>query len=309
MFEGLLGSVIGGIGSLVGGIMGSNSARESNAQQLQIAQMNMEMQREFAQNGIRWKAYDAQQAGIHPAFAMGASTNSFSPVAYNPQPDPMGAAIGNAGQHLGRAAEAVKSGLERKENLMEKTAQALQLNRMGLENELLQAQIAKTRAQMGPGIPFWGQGSPGGGNTGDVVTDPKTGKYEFKPTEVSTFNPGDKSVMAGPPGPQNRWHVASPSGAVQGFPDPNVIQDQEITNPLMIRWILTQGWRKPPMNILPQGAMDWQWTPSGWAPVSGGGSGGSRLGWQLKKPTPLNPLRNAHGPSSRGYNSGSFLGR
>nr|DAW16143.1 MAG TPA: minor capsid protein [Microviridae sp.] len=68
-----IGGAIGGIGSIVGGIIGGNNAQA-------VAGMNYGAQKEFAQNGIRWKVEDAKRAGIHPLYALGASTNGFTPV-------------------------------------------------------------------------------------------------------------------------------------------------------------------------------------------------------------------------------------
>lgn len=41
---------------------------------------NARLQREFAQNSIRWKVNDAKMAGIHPTYALGAQGTSFSPM-------------------------------------------------------------------------------------------------------------------------------------------------------------------------------------------------------------------------------------
>ena len=67
-----LGSVVSAVGSIAGGILGANSAQN-------VASMNYEAQKEFAQNGIRWKVEDAKRAGIHPLYALGASTQGYSP--------------------------------------------------------------------------------------------------------------------------------------------------------------------------------------------------------------------------------------
>lgn len=67
-----IGGAIGGVGSIVGGIIGGNNAQA-------VAGMNYEAQKEFAQNGIRWKVEDAKRAGIHPLYALGASTQGYSP--------------------------------------------------------------------------------------------------------------------------------------------------------------------------------------------------------------------------------------
>lgn len=41
---------------------------------------NAQLQREFATQTIGWKVKDAQRAGIHPLYALGAATNPASPI-------------------------------------------------------------------------------------------------------------------------------------------------------------------------------------------------------------------------------------
>lgn len=72
------------IGSVAGGALGLLGNSASNAMSASLTremwQKNYDAQKEFAQNGIRWKVSDAQAAGLHPLAALGAST-SFSPTA------------------------------------------------------------------------------------------------------------------------------------------------------------------------------------------------------------------------------------
>jgi hypothetical protein len=58
-------------------------AKETNAQQLLLNRENQALQREFAKNGIRWRAEDAQAAGMHPLYALGGSGASYSPGSVN----------------------------------------------------------------------------------------------------------------------------------------------------------------------------------------------------------------------------------
>lgn len=66
-------------------------------------------QKEFAQNGITWRVEDAKRAGIHPLYAIGANTPTYSPQA----------AVGTdfglsaAGQNIGRAIEAGQTARQR----------------------------------------------------------------------------------------------------------------------------------------------------------------------------------------------------
>jgi len=154
--------IIGAIGDGISGFLGQKQADSSNRQQLAIAQANMNMQREFAQNGIKWKVDDAMRSGVHPLFALGANTNSFSPVSIgSTQSDTSWAS--RAGQNLGRAIQATSTEGERERQM----ASSLQLERGQLENELIRTQISRLKGQIGPPMPsmgFAGGGLDGQGN-------------------------------------------------------------------------------------------------------------------------------------------------
>ena len=69
----MLGELIAGVGSLIGGLMGRDAQRDANEAQERMAAQNIALQREFAQQGIQWKVVDARKAGISPLYALGAS--------------------------------------------------------------------------------------------------------------------------------------------------------------------------------------------------------------------------------------------
>lgn len=157
----MLGSIISGIGNLVGGLFGSNAAEKANKQ-------NIKLQKQFAQEGIQWKVADAKKAGIHPLYALGAQTASFAPSSVG---DPLGGAISDMGQNIGRAVDAASSSGDR---VVNKAITALQLERAGLENELLRSQIARERGQLGPGFPGTATLIEGQGDTSsEKVVDPQ----------------------------------------------------------------------------------------------------------------------------------------
>lgn len=154
----MFGELLSFGGNLLGGLFGKSSAEKA-------AQKQYEQQKEFAQEGIRWRVADAKAAGIHPLAALGAQTHSYAPTAFN---DPLPQALANAGQDLGRAIDAGRTGRERVDAYT-KTVQDLSLRRMGLENELLASQIQKVR-QPGHPPPIPSTGSPGVFASGDVFT-------------------------------------------------------------------------------------------------------------------------------------------
>lgn len=171
---GFLGGLASGVMNLIGGSMNRDAqadanrvtaannaaqlefAREQSAIQQAQALRNEAQQREFAQSSLQWKAADARAAGIHPIYAMGAAGSSFSPVSIaggSVSLSPpiaetgMGDAVARSGQSFGRAIQAAQPrGAQL--DAVAAAQQALTTQRLGLENELLSAQIAKARQEI-----------------------------------------------------------------------------------------------------------------------------------------------------------------
>lgn len=120
---------------IVGGIIDAFSGNAA-------AEKNAAAQKEFAQHGVSWKVEDAKRAGVHPLYALGAQTHSFAP-SY------VGTDFQSAGQDVSRAITATQDQAGRT------AVGALALERAHLENDLLRAQILKTRASaaVGPAMP------------------------------------------------------------------------------------------------------------------------------------------------------------
>lgn len=137
----MLGQVLGTIGGAIANkIFGDDSAKDQ-----------YKAQKEFAQHGIRWKVNDALKAGVHPLYALGANTVSYSPVSVG------GSDFAAMGADIGRSVDAVSTSDER---LGSAALQRLALERAGLENDLLRANIAGSRvrtvseaSQIGPPMP------------------------------------------------------------------------------------------------------------------------------------------------------------
>lgn len=170
----MLGNLISAGASLLGGLFGQKQADKQ-----------AEMQKQFAQQGIRWKVADAKAAGIHPIYALGAPTHSFSPVSIG---DSLGQGIRAAGQDIGRAINSTSSPGQRMSAEVQAAA-ALNLERGGLENELLRTQIARLKQTANPPLPEPDQryGIPGQGPTA------QPGAVQEK-TERSGWNPADPST-------------------------------------------------------------------------------------------------------------------
>lgn len=167
----MLGSIISAGANLLGGLMGKNSADSAQRSNEEMNARNIRLQREFAQNGIRWKVDDARAAGIHPLYALGAPTVSYQPASVGAVADTsMANAMANMGQDLSRAINTTRTSEERDQAFAD-TVQALTIQKMGLENELLGSQIAKLRQTSNPPMPGDSSLQIGGVKW---LTDPKT---------------------------------------------------------------------------------------------------------------------------------------
>lgn len=144
----MIGDLISAGANIIGGIMGSNSADKVREQQAQQFERNIELQKEFAKTGIQWKVQDAKAAGIHPIFAMGGNTASYSPTSSNFTADTsMANAMSRAGQDIGRAVNATQNSATRVDAFTAAT-QALSLERGKLENEVLKSDLASRNARL-----------------------------------------------------------------------------------------------------------------------------------------------------------------
>lgn len=151
MFDFLSGLVSAG-SSIFNSSQNRDAQERFNQQQLQMAQQNMAMQREFAQSGIRWRVADAQAAGLHPLAALGTQGSSFSPVTLGGE----GPKSENWGQDIGRAVKAAGTLFDREKQDAEKLRR-LELEKAGLENDVLRAdlvsRVRREAQQLGPAMP------------------------------------------------------------------------------------------------------------------------------------------------------------
>lgn len=144
----MFGDIISAGANIIGGIMGSNSADKARAQQEAQFERNIALQHEFAKNGIQWKVKDAKDAGIHPIFALGGSTATYTPTSSNFTADmSMPNALSRAGQDIGRAVNATQNSAGRVDAFT-KAAQALQLESLSLDNDVKRSELASRNARM-----------------------------------------------------------------------------------------------------------------------------------------------------------------
>lgn len=252
----MIGDLISGGLKFLGGMFDNKSSEKTAA-------MNIAMQKEFAKNGVQWKVSDAKKAGIHPIYALGGQTHSFSPVSVGSN---WSEALGGMGQDIGRAVNATQNAPDR---AAQKVAQGLLLEKAGLENELLRAQIGSinARSATNPPMPVAqrylidGQGQTA---TGDV-TGPATALVKDKPMERT---PGQPGAMHQEPGAITDVGHARVSGG--GFvPVPSADVKERIEDDLLqqVTWFIRNnllpafGYNEsPPSAPLPDG-YKWRFHP------------------------------------------------
>lgn len=184
----MIGELIGAGASILGGLMG-NKANEK------ASQKQYEQQKEFAQSGIQWKVKDAEAAGVHPLYALGANTTSYAPQSVG---GPDFSFMSQAGQNIGRAIDSTRSN-PAKLNAMAQTAQAVQLEGLQLDNDIKRASLNSALAltnQTGsaPGLPTVTtspsiNGMPGQGNAPQIDYTKKAAPHEGIPSIEANASP------------------------------------------------------------------------------------------------------------------------
>lgn len=225
------------LGSAFSGVLNFGASMSNQANENMLAANQAALQKEFAQSGVQWRVADARAAGIHPIYAMGASLPSYTPISIGSSslsiPD-----LGSMGQNIERALTATRSQSERDamgnpNSSVGAQADALRLENMQLQNDLLRTNIIRANAQIGPPMPVM---SPGGGLTGQQP-GAGVGVYEPKPTEVHSSVPGRQDQAGGPPVPGVQWSVSPDRGGLLAFPAPK-LPGTEDEGPIGIDWYI-----------------------------------------------------------------------
>lgn len=265
------GAALGGSAlSFFGGQSQNAQQDKINKQILADKQLDRELQREFAKNGIRWRVQDAKAAGVHPLFALGGSTATYSPSSISLYPGSsslgsVGEGLAQAGQDISRAIDSTRTAEEReraRQEAVQKANQfdALNLEKAGLENDLLRSQIAKLNAtQVGPPLPSAMSSGM------DAPYAPQG--FSVMPVEIPSTQGGHPSQGAGA-FPELSW-MRTQSGW-QPVPNREAMEDADLGNPSALTWYWRNqilptfgiGGQPPPDSWLPSNAKGWHWIPS-----------------------------------------------
>lgn len=248
---------------------------------------NYEAQKEFAQNGIRWKVDDAKAAGLHPLAALGSSGAFFSPTASaGVSGDVSGGYdaswLGDMGQSIGRAVEAKMTREERaKAEAVNDEANQLKLENMRLQNESIKLDMASQLARdvsasqravrqtgLPPSMPSLRtrpDGSTLGSNMPGQGDASGSSLYKLEPPEVAVSHPQTPYAEAGSH-PDLAWLRTANGGyapvrgqfaAQQMEDDPFAITSWNIRN--RFGSAFSDQRFAPPREYLPGGGRDPRW--------------------------------------------------
>lgn len=232
---------------------------------------------QFATSQIQWRVKDAEQAGVHPLYALGANLLQPPPTSVGGDSG-IGDRLAGAGQDIGRAIEALTSGSERTQARLD----ALAIQRGELENQLLASQIAKmNQPSNGPPLPpdayLYQSGPPIGASrlpdrrvsTAPLIDGQGSGLVETVPSEVVSPRPNALWQEAGEH-PYNKW-VQGPNNELLPLPGKGMnLDDIDLSNPVAMEWWLrnrlgpllpTGELLPPPDRELPRGALGWRFNP------------------------------------------------
>lgn len=267
---------LAGAGLSIGGdLIAQNQQRIQNQKnadlQYKMFKKNMAAQKEFAQHGVQWKTADAKAAGIHPLYAMGANTTSFSPISVQTdQSAPMADFAKNMGQDLSRAAYSVADRAQKAQvetsAALNVQSQKLQNEGLQLENEMKRSQLARMSQQTGPALPSSRLQSaiPGQGDATNI------NGASINPVQLGASDPGRPEKEAGiisnytfqntgtglTPSPSNDWKQRN---------EDNFIQESmwAIRNNLLPNFGAGPKPPDPKLYPPPKGYNGWSWSHAG----------------------------------------------
>jgi len=156
----MLAPLLGAVGGIASTLLSNRQANENREAQSANQARQEALQREFAQNGIQWKVEDAKKAGIHPLYALGANTQSYSPSTVGSSSADF-SGLSDAGQNIGRAIDATRNPSDKTNAVLQTAMAQTQLDGAKLDNDIKRAQLASAVAtnRTRTGIPA--PGNPG----------------------------------------------------------------------------------------------------------------------------------------------------
>lgn len=254
----VIGDVVQGVFGMSAADQQARSISDTNDMQRQIARDNIAMQKEFAQQGIKWKVEDAKNAGIHPLFGLGAQTHSFSPVSVGSTPD-FGSAdkmnvLGKMGQNISRSIAATQNKQERELQALQLATAKADLDGKVIENQIRASQLQKLN-QVGPSLPTVSDNFIPGQGQAKIVEQPLRRTYSApgRPAQEVGWSPDVGYART------DTGLTPVPSKDVKERIEDQLVPEAMWALRNYVLPNLSLG-GKPPQHMLPQGAKKWKWS-------------------------------------------------
>jgi len=257
-------AIIAAGAALAGSALSGASDRKDRNAQLDIANMNVDLQKEFAQQGIRWKVADAKAAGLHPLAALGTNTTSFSPVSvYGGGGSDMGSTLAGMGQNVADAIARQSTDDERKLQGYKLEQERLRMEQIDLQNQGLRRELNTLNTTPAfpplnevPGQP--GVNTHGLAGQGDLSYNPG---YVNEPNKVPTSSAVGRSAGTRPATDPYAYPHQDPP--VADYPNDQLSESLE-SGSFVDRWKHTalqaqQAWRNLKNYALPKDQESQQW--------------------------------------------------
>jgi hypothetical protein len=244
----VLGSIISAGAGLIGGLVGSNNSSNTSRD---INNANINQSREFAQNSISWRVADAERAGVHPLYALGAPSVSFNPAHVGDNSGGILAkSLSGAGQDIGRA---VNQGLNREARELQEMQ--LKSATLDMEGKAIDNQLRAERLrQMRNNAP-----TPTGTSsvTGNSLGVPGQNSVKVNRSEVTASMKGRPGADAGMQNSiQYRPVVTSKGHVVQAYPEDDLLDAEGTFVGLTAQYDAATA-PPPPSSALPPGYAYW----------------------------------------------------
>lgn len=218
------------VGALASGNLAS--AMLSSDTQKDMSRENIKYQKQFAQHGIRWKVRDAQAAGVHPLFALGAQTHSFQPSYVG------GADYTGIGTAAAAASNAARS-------YFEKDLRKQQVRNMELQNDLLSEQIAMSQVKRD----MLSDNSSKTVPTSHLPAKERQ-RWEWEQARALMPSKDDPTRIAGPKQGEPVWTLLRPFKSAPALEFPTREWQETFENPFMLQLFWERNWGKLTIPLL-----------------------------------------------------------
>lgn len=229
---------------IVGPLVGAQENENVRHQNESLYYDNWARQKEFAQSGIQWRVQDAQAAGLHPLFALGAQVTPGQPVhAFTREPSDVGESLRRGGQDVSQSIARLDPAIRDAQQVQ------LELQRSQTAKNYADASLANSeamrRAQGPPSTLADALGGTAGGGDG-IITRSAQQNLAANQDFVQMVPPKRHSAMFGEPGleagtPAGFMNIRIPGTSVQlAMPATNDIGEtlSEMDNPIALAGLL-----------------------------------------------------------------------